>query len=238
MAQFNITDRYAQQIKNVTQTEGAQEQFPLLSRIPKSSADVLQVVDLLGVPLAKVQGQPNDTLEVDEQSYKTSTIKGFSFAVMLNDAGNLNYSGVQNALQIVRDTLYQTIELHLIWGQVHSTIAKSPILGAVAKASTQNLFSQSGDDVLLVQDNNLESVADGITKAEILSFKRCNNEGINTFDKVLINPYKGVLIGDLTPEFKITKDVRSNHVEVFGTVSVTGGFYQDGAIKVWAKQGG
>lgn len=238
MAGFNITDRYAQQIKNVTITEGLGDLFPLLSRIPKSGADLLQTVDLLQFPEAKEQGQPNDTLEVDEESYNILTPRGFGFGIMLSDAGNLNADGIQSALTTVRDTIYQTLEAHLIWGRVHSSIARSSIRGAVTRRNTADKFSQSGDDLLLVQENDFQPVVSGINKFELLSFKHYNNEGINTFDKILINPYKGILVGDLTPEFKITKDVRSNHVEVYGTVSVAGGFLKDGAVKVWEKQGG
>lgn len=238
MADFNITDRYAQQIKNVTIAEGLGDLFPLLSRIPKSGADLLQTVDLLEFPEAKEQGQPNDTADIDEESYNILTPRGFGFGISLSDAGNLNADGVQTALQTVRDTIYQTIESHLIWGRVHSSIAKSSIRGAVTKRNTANLFSQSGDDILFVQENDFQPVVSGITKIETLSFKHYNTEGMNEFEKILINPYKGILVGDLTPEFKITKDVRSNHVEVYGTVSVAGGFLKDGAIKVWEVKGG
>ena len=57
MADFNITDRYAQQIENVTNTEGLEDLFPLLSSIPKVGADLLQSVNLTGFPEAKEQGQ-------------------------------------------------------------------------------------------------------------------------------------------------------------------------------------
>ena len=68
MADFNITDRYAQQIKNVTSTEGLGDLFPLLSRIPKVGADLLQSVDLTGFPEAKEQGQTGSVLDVTEPS--------------------------------------------------------------------------------------------------------------------------------------------------------------------------
>ena len=74
---------------------------------------------------------------------------------------------------------------------------------------------------------------DGVTKIETLSFKHYNDGSGNTFDKILINPYKGILAGDLTPQFKVTKDVRHNKVQVYGTITVCGGFLKDGAIKVW-----
>ena len=238
MADFNITDRYAQQIKNVTLTEGLGNLFPLLSRIPKVGADLLQSVDLLQFPEAKEQGQPNDTLEVDEESYTILTPRGFGFGITLSDAGNLTADGVQVALQTVRDTLYQTIEAHLIWGRVHSSIAKSSIRGAVTKRNSADKFSQSGDDILFVQENDFTPVVDGVTKIETLSFKHYNTEGMNEFKQILINPYKGILVGDLTPQFKVTKDVRSNHVQIYGTVYVCGGFLKDGAIKVWEVQGG
>lgn len=233
MADFNITDRYAQQIKNVTSTEGLGNLFPLLARIPKSGADLLQTAELQGVPIAKLQGQPNQTQEIDEQSFKILTPQGFGFGVEIQDAGNLTASGVESALETVRNTLWQTVEAHLIWGRVHSSIAKSPIRGAVLKQNSSNLFTQSGDDVLFVQDNNLESVADGITKYETQSFKYYNTEGQNVFKKILINPRKGILVGNLEPEFKITKNIRGNNVVVFGTVSVCGGFLTDGAIKTF-----
>lgn len=233
MADFNITDRYAQQIKNVLGNEGLGDEFPLLSRIPKSSADILQIADLQGLPIAKMQGQPNMTQEVDENTYKILTPQGFGFGIELNDAGNLTADGVQSAIKTVRDTLYQTIEAHLIWGRVHSSIVKSPIRGAVMKKNTELKFSQSGDDVLFVLENDFTPVVNGITKIETLSFKYYNTEGENEFEKILINPYKGILVGDLTPEFKITKNVRGNDVVVFGTVSVCGGFFTDGCIRVY-----
>nr|DAO42024.1 MAG TPA: hypothetical protein [Caudoviricetes sp.] len=238
MADFNITDRYAQQIKNVTYTEGLGNQFPLLSRIPKSGADLLQTVELQGLPVAKLEGEPNDTLEIDDQTYNTLTVNGFGFGISLNDAGNLTADGIQNALTIVRDTLYETIEAHLIWGRVHSSMAKSPIRGALVKANTQDKFSQSGDDILFVKENDFQPVVSGITKIETLSFKQYDNEGQNEFEKILINPYKGILLGDLNPEFKVTKNIRGNKVEVYGTVSVAGGFFNAGSVKVYPVQGG
>ncbi len=233
MADFNITDRYAQQIKNVTSTEGLGDLFPLLSRIPKVGADLLQSVDLTGFPEAKEQGQTGSVLDVTETSYKILTPRGFGFGINLSDSGNLTADGVQSALQTVRDTLYQTIESHLIWGGVHSSIATSSIIGAVKQKASADKFSQSGDDVLFVKENDFTPVVNGVTKIETLSFKHYNDGGDNTFDKVLINPYKGILAGDLVPEFNVTKDVRHNKVQVYGTIIVCGGFLKDGAIKVW-----
>ncbi|QGT52476.1 hypothetical protein CHPC1161_000130 [Lactococcus phage CHPC1161] len=233
MADFNITDRYAQQIKNVTSTEGLGDLFPLLSRIPKVGADLLQSVDLTGFPEAKEQGQTGSVLDVNETSYKILTPRGFGFGINLSDSGNFTADGVQSALQTVRDTLYQTIESHLIWGGVHSSIATSSIIGAVKQKASADKFSQSGDDVLFVKENDFTPVVNGVTKIETLSFKHYNNGSDNTFDKVLINPYKGVLAGDLVPEFNVTKDVRHNKVQIYGTITVCGGFLKDGAIKVW-----
>lgn len=233
MAEFNITDRYVQQIKNVTSTEGLGDLFPLLSRIPKVGADLLQSVDLTGFPEAKEQGQTGSVLDVTETSYKILTPRGFGFGINLSDSGNLTADGVQSALQTVRDTLYQTIESHLIWGGVHSSIATSSIIGAVKQKASANKFSQSGDDILFVKENDFTPVVNGVTKIETLSFKHYNDGGDNIFDKVLINPYKGILAGDLVPEFNVTKDVRHNKVQVYGTITVCGGFLKDGAIKVW-----
>ena len=233
MAEFNITDRYAQQIKNVTDVEGLGDLFPLLSRIPKVGADLLQSVNLTGFPEAKEQGQTGSVLDINETSYKILTPRGFGFGINLSDSGNLTADGVQSALNTVRDTLYQTIESHLIWGGVHSSIASSSIVGAVKQKASADKFSQSGDDILFVKENDFTPVVNGVTKIETLSFKHYNDGGGNTFDKVLINPYKGILAGDLVPEFKVTKDVRHNKVQVYGTICVCGGFLNDGAIKVW-----
>lgn len=233
MAEFNITDRYAQQIENVTNGGEIGNKFPLLSRIPKVGADLLQSVDLTGFPEAKEQGQTGSVLGVNETSYKILTPRGFGFGINLSDSGNLTADGVQSALNTVRDTLYQTIESHLIWGGVHSSIASSSIVGAVKQKASADKFSQSGDDVLFVKENDFTPVVNGVTKIETLSFKHYNNGSDNTFDKVLINPYKGILAGDLVPEFKVTKDVRHNKVQVYGTITVCGGFLNDGAIKVW-----
>ena len=233
MADFNITDRYAQQIKNVANTEGLGGLFPLLSRIPKVGADLLQAVNLTGFPEAKEQGQTGSVLDVNETSYKILTPRGFGFGINLSDSGNLTADGVQSALNTVRDTLYQTIESHLIWGGVHSSIATSSIVGSVKQKSSADKFSQSGDDILFVKENDFTPVVDGVTKIETLSFKHYNDGGDNIFDKVLINPYKGILAGNLVPEFNVTKDVRHNKVQVYGTITVCGGFLKDGAIKVW-----
>lgn len=238
MAEFNITDRYAQQIKNVTNVEGLGDMFPLLSRIPKVGADLLQSVNLTGFPEAKEQGQTNSVLSISEESYKILTPRGFGFGINLSDSGNLTADGVQSALNTVRDTLYQTIEANLIWGGVHTSIASSSIVGAVKQKASADKFSQSGDDILFVKENDFTPVVNGVTKIETLSFKHYNDGGGNTFDKVLINPYKGVLAGDLIPQFKVTKDVRYNKVQVYGTVLVCGGFLKDGAIKVWNVVGG
>ena len=233
MAEFNITDRYAQQIKNVTNVEGLGNMFPILSRIPKVGADLLQSVNLTGFPEAKEQGQTGSVLDVNETSYKILTPRGFGFGINLSDSGNLTADGVQSTLNTVRDTLYQTIESHLIWGGVHSSIASSSIVGAVKQKASADKFSQSGDDILLVKENDFTPVVNGVTKIETLSFKHYNNGRDNTFNKVLINPYKGVLAGDLIPQFQVTKDVRHNKVQVYGTILDCGGFLNYGAIKVW-----
>ncbi len=234
MADFNITDRYAQQIENVTKTEGLGNLFPLLSRIPKIGADLLQTVELTGFPEAKELGGTSSTLEIKEDSYKTLTPQGFGFGINLSDAGHLTADGVQNALNIVRDTLYQTIESHLIWGGVHTSMTTSSITGAVKQKASSAKFSQSGDDLLFVKENDFVPVVNGVTKIETLSFKHYNTN----FDKVLINPYKGILVGDLVPEFKVVKDVRRNKVQVYGTITACGGFFADGAIKVYETVGG
>lgn len=236
MADFNITDRYNQQIKNVINTvkvEGLGDLFPLLSRVPKVNADLLQSVELTGLPLAKEQGRSNSVLEIKEDSYKTLVPSGFGFGITLSDAGSLTADGVQNALKIVRDTLYQTIETHLIWGNVHPWLTNSSITGAVIQKGSSKKFSQSGDDILFVKENDFAPVVNGVTKIETLSFKYYDTEVGNTFDKVVINPYKGILIGDLTPQFEITKDVRLNKVQVYGTITACGGFLNEGAIKVY-----
>lgn len=233
MAEFNITDRYAQQIENVINGGDIGESFPLLSRIPKVGADLLQAVDLTVFPEAKEQGQTDSVLSVNETSYKILTPRGFGFGINLSDSGNLTADGVQSALNTVLYTLYQTIESHLIWGGVHSSIASSSIVGAVKQKASADKFSQSGDDVLFVKENDFTPVVNGVTKIETLSFKHYNDGDDNTFDKVLINPYKGILAGDLVPEFNVTKDVRHNKVQVYGTITVCGGFLKDGAIKVW-----
>ena len=238
MADFNITDRYAQQIKNVTNVGGLGDTFPLLSRIPKVGADLLQTVSLTGYPEAKEQGKNNSVLDLKEDSYKTLVPRGFGFGINLLDAGNLTNNGIQNALQTVRDTLYQTIEAHLIWGGVHSSMVDSSITGAIKQKVTADKFSQSGDDIIFVKENDFAPVVNGVTKIETLSFKQYNTEVGNTFDKVLINPYKGILVGDLTPQFEVTKDVRHNKVQVYGTITACGGFLKDGAIKVYEVTGG
>ena len=238
MAEFNITDRYVQQIENVTKVEGLGNLFPLLSRIPKIGADLLQAVELTGFPEAKELGGTNSTLEIKEDSYKTLTPQGFGFGINLSDAGHLTADGVQNALNTVLYTLYQTIESHLIWGGVHSSIATSSIVGAVKQKASADKFSQSGDDILFVKENDFTPVVDGVTKIETLSFKHYNDGVGNIFAKVLVNPYKGILVGDLVPEFKVTKDIRRNKVQVYGTITACGGFFQDGAIKVYETVGG
>lgn len=238
MAEFNITDRYAQQIKNVINGGNIGDTFPLLSRIPKVGADLLQQVNLGGFPLAKEQGQSGSVIAVGETTYKIFTPRGFGFGINLADAGNLTADGIQNAMESVRDVLYQTIESHLIWGGTHSSIVNSSIIGAIKHKSGSSDFSQSGDDVLFVKENDFKPVVDGVTKVETISFKYFNTEPSRTYDKVLINPYKGILAGDLTPQFNVTKDVQFNNVQVYGTITVCGGFLERGAIKVWETVAG
>ena len=238
MAEINITDRYAQQIENVINGGEIGDKFPLLSRIPKVGADLLQSVNLTGIPEAKEQGQTGSVLSVNEETYKILTPRGFGFGINLSDSGNLTADGVQSALNTVLYTLYQTIESHLIWGGVHSSIASSSIVGAVKQKASADKFSQSGDDVLFVKENDFTPVVDGITKVETLSFKYFNTEPTRTYDKILINPYKGILAGDLTPQFEVKKDVRRNNVQVYGTITVCGGFLERGAVKTWETVGG
>lgn len=233
MADFNITDRYAQQIENVINGGNIGDSFPLLSRIPKVGADLLQQVNLAGFPLAKEQGQSGSVITVGESTYKIFTPRGFGFGINLADAGNLTADGIQNAMESVRDVLYQTIESHLIWGGTHSSITTSSIIGAIKHKSASSDFSQSGDDILFVKENDFTPVVDGITKVETLSFKYFNTEPTRTYDKILINPYKGILAGDLTPQFEVKKDVRRNNVQVYGTITVCGGFLKRGAVKTW-----
>ncbi|MFK5173347.1 hypothetical protein ACI3QN_12610, partial [Propionibacterium freudenreichii] len=85
-------------------------------------------------------------------------------------------------MESVRDVLYQTIESHLIWGGTHSSIVNSSIIGAIKHKSSASDFSQSGNDVLFVKENDFTPVVDGITKAETISFKYFNTEPTRTYD--------------------------------------------------------
>ncbi|MFK5173283.1 hypothetical protein ACI3QN_12280, partial [Propionibacterium freudenreichii] len=105
MAEFNITDRYVQQIENVINGGDIGDSFPLLSRIPKVGADLLQSVNLTGFPEAKEQGQTDSVLNVNEETYKILTPRGFGFGINLSDSGNLTADGVQSALNTVLYTL-------------------------------------------------------------------------------------------------------------------------------------
>ena len=119
-----------------------------------------------------------------------------------------------------------------------SSASVKPWKRAFKHKSSSGDFSQSGDDVLLVKENDFTPVVDGVTKVETLSFKYFNTESSRTYDKVLINPYKGILAGDLKPQFEVKKDVRRNNVQVYGTITVCGGFLERGAVKTWDTVGG
>lgn len=190
--------------------------FNITDRYQETITSVIKGEDFNAFPLlARVKVQDANVLQsfqvVDKQAvnFETEVINGgLTSEVTFDDAGDITVQAIQQAVQHVTRDLYKQIEKDLI---------------NKAKAITGD-YVQGINDIMLTKDNDFVALA--IPVFEVDYFAESDD-----FKSLVINPDTALLIGSLTPEIVIKKDVRKNKVKVFGTLSVAGGWFGNGVVK-------
>ena len=190
--------------------------FNITDRYQETIASVIKGEDFNAFPLlARVKVQDANVLQsfqvVDKQAvnFETEVINGgLTSEVTFDDAGDITVQAIQQAVQHVTRDLYKQVEKDLI---------------NKAKVITGD-YVQGINDIMLTKDNDFVALA--IPVFEVDYFAESDD-----FKSLVINPDTALLIGSLTPEIVIKKDVRKNKVKVFGTLSVAGGWFGNGVVK-------
>lgn len=190
--------------------------FNITDRYQETIASVIKGEEFNTFPLlARVKVQDANVLQsfqvVDKQAvnFETEVINGgLTSEVTFDDAGDITVQAIQQAVQHVTRDLYKQVEK-----------------GLVDKAKTfTGKYVQGVNDIMLTKDNDFVALA--IPVFEVDYFAESDD-----FKSLVINPDTALLIGSLTPEIVIKKDVRKNKVKVFGTLSVAGGWFGNGVVK-------
>lgn len=190
--------------------------FNITDRYQETIASVIKGEEFNTFPLlARVKVQDANVLQsfqvVDKQAvnFETEVINGgLTSEVTFDDAGDITVQAIQQAVQHVTRDLYKQVEKSL-----------------VDKAKTfTGKYVQGVNDIMLTKDNDFVALA--IPVFEVDYFAESDD-----FKSIVINPDTALLIGSLTPEIVIKKDVRKNKVKVFGTLSVAGGWFGNGVVK-------
>ena len=190
--------------------------FNITDRYQETIASVIKGEDFNAFPLlARVKVQDANVLQsfqvVDKQAvnFETEVINGgLTSEVTFDDAGDITVQAIQQAVQHVTRDLYKQVEKDLV---------------DKAKVITGD-YVQGVNDIILTKDNDFVALA--IPVFEVDYFAESDD-----FKSLVINPDTALLIGSLTPEIVIKKDVRKNKVKVFGTLSVAGGWFGTGVVK-------
>lgn len=190
--------------------------FNITDRYQETITSVIKGEEFNAFPLlARVKVQDANVLQsfqvVDKQAvnFETEVINGgLTSEVTFDDAGDITVQAIQQAVQHVTRDLYKQVEKSL-----------------VDKAKTfTGKYVQGVNDIMLTKDNDFVALA--IPVFEVDYFAESDD-----FKSIVINPDTALLIGSLTPEIVIKKDVRKNKVKVFGTLSVAGGWFGNGVVK-------
>lgn len=190
--------------------------FNITDRYQETITSVIKGEDFNTFPLlARVKVQDANVLQsfqvVDKQAvnFETEVINGgLTSEVIFDDAGDITVQAIQQAVQHVTRDLYKQVEKDLV---------------NKSKAITGD-YVQGINDIMLTKDNDFVALA--IPVFEVDYFAESDD-----FKSLVINPDTALLIGSLTPEIVIKKDVRKNKVKVFGTLSVAGGWFGNGVSK-------
>ena len=190
--------------------------FNITDRYQETIASVIKGEDFNAFPLlARVKVQDANVLQsfqvVEKQAvnFKTEVINGgLTSEVTFDDAGDITVQAIQQAVQHVTRDLYKQVEKDLV---------------DKAKAITGD-YVQGINDIMLTKDNDFVALAIPVFEVDYFA-------STDKFDSLVINPDTALLIGSLTPEIVIKKDVRKNKVKVFGTLSVAGGWFGTGVVK-------
>lgn len=218
---FNVTSQYSDKIIPILK---GGIQSPLLSRVQIKSGNVSNILsvdpesDALAVFRGAGHGLINDT-------GIHNVPQGLSYDVEFKGTSVLTDYQLQVGVEEVVRKLERTVEGHLIWGKT-AFMPDSPIQGAVQVSDGSN-FDETPNSIILVKDNDF--VPTTIPKFESKAVRAFE------FDKlkkgIVISPEKAILVGDLTPQIGIYKDLRSNRVKVVGLVQISGGFASGDSVK-------
>jgi len=218
---YNITDRYQAQIVSILKGDITS---PLLSRVNIQTGNLSNIlsVDSDSDKHALFQGVGHGNIK-DTGIHNVP--QGLSYDVEFKGTSTLTDSMLQTGVQEVVRRLYSTLETHLIWGRT-SNLPDSPIQGAIAVSDGSN-FEETDNSIMLVKDNDFAPT----------SIKKYESKAIRAYDfdkvkkGVVIAPEKATLVGNITPQIGIYKDVRSNRVKVVGVLQVSGGFASGDSVK-------
>lgn len=192
-------------------------EFKITDRYQGNITSVLEGMDLKQFPLLSrvkiVDGSVLQTFKIvnsKAQDFKTQGLTDSYFSeVTFDDAGDVTPQALQLAVELIAKDIYTQIETKLFEG---------------AKALAGD-YTQGLNDVMIVQDNDFVPLS-------IPSFETGLIPKGDTLKKIAINPNTALIVGDLTPEFVITKNVRKNEIKVYGTVTAIAGWYGTKVAKV------
>lgn len=192
-------------------------EFKITDRYQGDIVSTIEGVDINQFPLLSrvlvVDGSVLQTFEVEDAKAKNFITQGlnenYQSEISFDDAGNLTPQALMLGVDLVTRDLYSQIEAKLFEG-------------AKAKAGA---YTQGLNDILIVQDNDF-------TPLSIPSFETGLIAKGDTLESIAINPNTALIVGDITPEIVITKDVRKNVIKVFGTITAIVGWYGDKVAKV------
>lgn len=192
-------------------------EFKITDRYQGNITSVLEGMDLKQFPLLSrvkvVDGSVLQTFKIVEskaQDFKTQGLTDSYFGeITFDDAGDVTPQALELAVEMIAQDIYTQIEGKLFEG---------------AKALAGD-YTQGLNDIMIVQDNDFVPLS-------IPSFETGLIPKGDTLKKIAINPNTAIIIGDLTPEFVITKDVRKNVIKVYGTVTAIADWYGTKVAKV------
>ena len=228
--QFNVTDNYTAQIKAVLEGVNNSE-FPLLDRVSVVSGNVSELLQVTGLETGVMSGSSGT--KILEKDIVSKVPQGILFDMEIEGTNRVTADVIQSAVKRIQYVLMRTLEAHLLFGQTNvKGFENSPVRGALFYAATHE-YSQGTEDVMFVKENDFTPIQAGMEKVESSYYNNLFGEiaGAATAKGFVINPNRALLVGNITPEIAVYKDLRSNRVKVVGSVQVAGGFDSSSAIK-------
>ena len=225
---FNVTDSYENKIKAIVGGENLNE-FPLLSKVKIYNGNLSELIQITGNEQAVFNGSSGSIAK--GKDVVSVVPQGLVFDLELEDSNRVSADGINSAINRVAYVLLRSVESHLVFGQTSvSGYENSPIRGALFYGKSDK-YNQGLSDVMFIKNNDFAPVQKEVTKLETAYFKT-GAAGISDIVKgVVINPNFAQLVGNLTPQINVYKDLSSNRIKVIGSVQVSGGFDDSSCVK-------